>query len=183
MKIKLTMLSEEEQSHRWDLSLAWLEELFLADVQKQSVEAELYKPVAAMSLQVWVYRNEKEVFFRAKLGGQLQSMCVRCLENLPFPLDLSFEGLFIPNEQHSVEEPEDSFCYYHDGDSIDFTQPVRENVFLHLPFSPSCLTLEVPCIGTPLQAEDDMVEKTPDGQSIDPRWAALLNVKSSQPKK
>lgn len=183
MKLKLTALTEEEQHHKWELSSPWLQELFLADVAHDAVESQLYKPHGSMNLQVWVYRNEKEAFFRARLEGKIQSLCVRCLEELPFPVTLTFDGLFVPNQEHLTEESEDPCCYYHDGDSIDFTQPVRENIFLHLPFSPSCLTLEVPCIGTPLHTEEESSASAENSKPIDPRWAALAQIKSSLPHK
>lgn len=178
MKLKLNALYGEEQDFQFEVTQEWLVALLQSDVEQDTIESQIYAAKGPMNMQVWVHRNEEDVFFRASLVGDVHCMCVRCLEYFQYPLELAFQGIFITPDQHSNEEPDDPFTYFFDGDEIDFAQPVRENLFLELPNNPSCEMVQEECTGEPLQTEDVSLESD-DDSSIDPRWAALQQIKSS----
>ena len=178
MKLKLNALYGEEQDFQFDVTQEWIENLLKADVSDDSVESELYSANGPMSMEVSVHRNEEDVFFRASLSGAIKCMCVRCLETFDFPLELQFQGIFITPDENSGDEPDDPYTYFFDGDEIDFTQPVRENIFLELPNNPTCELVLDECIGESYRSKDEAPEPEQDTR-VDPRWAALQQIKSS----
>ncbi len=179
MKLKLNALYAEEQHFQWEVSQEWIKELLQSDVDEGSVEAELYAASGPMDMQVWVHRNDEDVFFRATLTGEIKCMCVRCLEFFGFPVSLELQGIFIMPEHDSYETPDEPFTYFYDGGEIDFSQPVRENIFLEIPQNPSCEMVLDSCVGEPLKAIEEQTSEADEETTIDPRWAALQELKSS----
>ncbi|TNE48532.1 MAG: DUF177 domain-containing protein [Deltaproteobacteria bacterium] len=183
MKLKLVTLAEEEQHYHWDVSEEWVGSMLTADVEADSVEAEMFGPHGPLSYDAWVHRNEDEVFFRATLTGAINAMCVRCLESFEFPLKLDFRGMFLVPEDSDFEEPGDPYCYYFDGEELDFSKPLHENVFLTLPHSPKCEMFLDTCVGESILDSEDAPVDEPEASSLDPRWAALQQIKDNLSKK
>lgn len=183
MKLKLMNLSEEEQHYHWDVTEEWVKSMLGEDVDPDSVEGKLFKADGSLSYDAWIHRNEEEVFIRADLTGSLQAMCVRCLESFAFPLKLDFRGMFLVPEPDDNEESDDPYCYFFDGKELDFSKPLRENIFLSLPHSPKCEMFLDDCVGKSILDDNASDDSEPEEPALDPRWAALQQIKNNLSKK
>jgi len=65
----------------------------------------------------------------------LASLCARCGEAFREPLNVSFEERFVKEAQ---AEEDDEEVYLFEGDTLDLTSMVLDNLFLHLPIISVC---------------------------------------------
>jgi uncharacterized protein len=97
-------------------------------------------PVAA-DVRVNYYRAGQEIFFQGHISGGVIGHCARCLEEYPFRLDKDFFLMLVPRAELppevelTDEEPDLSF---YEGDHIDLSPLVREQIILALPTRPLC---------------------------------------------
>jgi uncharacterized protein len=80
------------------------------------------------------------------VGGvkaSLRLSCGRCLDDFSFPVDASFDVLYLPHAENAgegeveVEDDDLTTAYYRD-DQIDLAQLVREQFYLAIPMKPLC---------------------------------------------
>lgn len=95
--------------------------------------------------------------------------CRRCLDPVVGTLEVVLSEVFEPH-------PVDGETYPIEGDEVDLEPVVRDGVLLHLPLAPLC---RPDCAGPapdefPTLVDDD---DTPDEVPLDPRWAALDQLK------
>lgn len=103
--------------------------------------------------------------------------CVRCLETLDRPVQVTFQELFVYPDKaahhHQVahDENDDDAEYELVGDLLDLEPVVRDAVVLALPFQPVC-SEDCPglCSQCGTRLADDPGHHHDD---IDPRWASL----------
>jgi uncharacterized protein len=94
--------------------------------------------------------SEGDVFLRARLGGQLETTCSRCLEPARVAMDVPMAVTFLPRPEHrshagpaadvdedSAEEKDVDVAYY-DGDEIDLSAEIRDQLLLAYPITPLC---------------------------------------------
>jgi uncharacterized protein len=87
------------------------------------------------------YRAGLDVFFRGTLRGDIVGSCARCAEDYEFPLQHPF--LLVLTPRAAAVEPaklsaEDMELSTYEGDEIDLTPLVHEQVILALPTRPLC---------------------------------------------
>ncbi len=86
--------------------------------------------------------SEKDVFLSGKIKTELTLQCSLCLEPFQFPVESKVTAHFVPREQPGHQEVElsasDIDIEYYDGNRIDISQPVHDQIFLALPFVPVC---------------------------------------------
>ncbi len=102
--------------------------------------------------------------------------CVRCLDQVDHPVDVTFQELFAYADRaahhHEVGAPEDEEDVYElEGDLLDLEPVLRDAVVPSLPFQPVC---REDCPGLCSQCGVRLADH-PGHQHevIDPRWAAL----------
>jgi len=105
---------------------------------------------------------------RATMAGE----CVRCLDPIERRLDADFRELFVYPESDAEEDE----AYRLDGHLLDLEPVLRNAIVLGLPFQPVCRD---DCPGLCAQcgarlADDPGHHHGPD---IDPRWAALAQLR------
>ena len=91
-----------------------------------------------------IYKKDKGQF---RLVGRLQTTlelpCSRCLEPLPWSVDVSFDLLYQPQssnageDEREIEEDDFTTAFYEDN-RIDLEQLMTEQFYLSLPMKPLC---------------------------------------------
>jgi uncharacterized protein len=105
----------------------------------------------------------------------LTGECVRCLEPISDEIEVRFQELFV-YEDHALPEEDDGVSTLQD-DLVDLEPLLRDAVVLALPFQPLC---EEDCPGLCPECGARLADD-PDhahDAAVDPRWAALAELKS-----
>ncbi|NHN54466.1 DUF177 domain-containing protein [Calidifontibacter sp. DB0510] len=105
--------------------------------------------------------------------------CVRCLEQVDVPVDVSFQELFAYTDRaahHHEVSSDDDDLYELDGDLADIEPVLRDAVVPALPFQPVCRE-DCPglCSECGARLADDPGHHH---EVIDPRWSALAALAS-----
>ena len=109
-------------------------------------------------------------------------VCVRCLDPLDQPVDVSFQELFAYADRvvhHQQVDTEDGADELHelDGDLFDLEPVLRDAVVLSLPFQPVCRD---DCPGLCSECGAHLAgDPEHDHEVLDPRWAALQSIAAS----
>jgi uncharacterized protein len=101
-----------------------------------------YRVPAGLDVGVEYYRAGLDVFFRGSLHGQVLGTCARCLDEYAFELDQPFVFVLAPRAagvtQAARLTADDMALSYYEGDEIDLTPLVHEQILLALPTRPLC---------------------------------------------
>ncbi|HYR95650.1 MAG TPA: DUF177 domain-containing protein [Candidatus Binatus sp.] len=101
-----------------------------------------YRVPAGPNVQVEYYRAGLDVFFHGSLHGQVVGTCARCLEDYAFAVDHPFVFVLTPRAAAVKEpgrlSPDDLALSYYEGEEIDLTPLVHEQIILALPTRPLC---------------------------------------------
>lgn len=136
--------------------------------------------VGALSVS-GVLTKEPKVEVRGVIKGELELDCTRCLSPIRKPLEIAFDDVFVPPaEMNSSEEKELTGSDFRtdvlSGERIDILEVAREQILLSLPTQvfcrDDCKGLCDRC-GANLNSTECDCRK----EDIDPRWAALKNLK------
>lgn len=127
-------------------------------------------------------RKRDEVQVRAQIQTSVELQCDRCLAPVGVPVNVEFVALFGQDDEPSAEakelQGEELDFSVYEGDSIDLDEIVREQILLALPLRQLCRD---DCKGLCMNCRADLNKLTCGCQhgEIDPRWAALKELKSS----
>jgi uncharacterized protein len=108
--------------------------------------------------------------------ASLVGECARCLEPIDDEIDVTLQELFV-YEDHALPDGEDDEVSTLQDDLVDLEPLLRDAVVLALPFQPLCqddCPGLCPECGARLADDPDHSHEA----AIDPRWAALADVKS-----
>ncbi len=101
-----------------------------------------YRVPRGLDVRVEYYRAGLDVFFHGSLHGEVVGTCARCLEEYAFGLDHPFVFVLEPRAAAPSESArlsaEDLALSYYEGDEIDLTPLVHEQIILALPTRPLC---------------------------------------------
>ena len=107
---------------------------------------------------------------RADLSGE----CARCLEPISDAIEVTFQELFVYDDDHELSSEEDDEVSKLEGDLLDLEPLLRDAVVLALPFQPLCRD-DCPGLCTECGARlADDPDHTHEA-AIDPRWASLAS--------
>lgn len=108
---------------------------------------------------------------RVRLRGE----CARCLDPVEDELEVQLQELYVYPESDAEEHEAGRL----DGELLDLEPVLRDSVVLALPFQPLC---EPDCLGLCVDCgarlSDDPAHA--HDESIDPRWAALSGLKTTE---
>jgi uncharacterized protein len=96
---------------------------------------------APAEVRVGYYRAGRELFFDGHIGGAVLGHCARCLEAYPFDLNKDFFLVLVPRSELPREmdlRDEELDLSFYEGEEIDLTPLVREQIILALPSRPLC---------------------------------------------
>ena len=96
---------------------------------------------AAAEVRVDYYRAGQELFFQGHIDGSVIGHCARCLEEYTFQLGKDFFVVLVPKanlpEEAELSGDELDLSFY-EGDQVDLSPLVREQIILALPTRPLC---------------------------------------------
>ena len=107
--------------------------------------------------------------------AQLHGECVRCLDRIERQLEIPFQELYVyPNSEATEDE-----AARLEGDLLDLEPVVRDAVVLALPYQPVCAP---DCPGLCPQCGQRLADEPEHRheERIDPRWAALAELRVEQ---
>lgn len=85
------------------------------------------------------YRAGSDIFFQGQINGTVTGRCSRCLEDYTFPVAVDFSFVFVPHHEAAAEdEEEDTDLTYYEGEEIDLSPMLHEQILLALPTRPIC---------------------------------------------
>lgn len=128
-----------------------------------------------------IWNTGDRLFVEAKVSGEATVACSRCLTPVRLPLDVDFDEEFIEGTPaapvaEEEESPEERAVSYFEGDEIDLTDPLRENIVLALPMKPLC---KDDCAGLCPSCGKNLNEGPCDcagDADVDPRLSVLQNL-------
>jgi uncharacterized protein len=105
-----------------------------------------YRVMRGLQVDVEYYRAGLELFFTGTLHGEVHGSCARCLEDYAFPFERPFAFVLMPRASglvsHGRERPglsaDDMELSQYEGDEVDLTPLVHEQMILALPTRPLC---------------------------------------------
>lgn len=100
-------------------------------------EFRLAGPVA---VELSYYRAGTELFFTGEIEAPTIASCARCAEEFTTPNTRGFRYILVPRALHDIgdERGDDLEFAVYDGDEVDLTPLVLEQVLLALPTRPLC---------------------------------------------
>lgn len=109
---------------------------------------------------------------QASLDGE----CARCLEPITDEVEVRFQELYV-YEDHALPEQEDDEASVLQDDLVDLEPVLRDAVVLALPFQPLC---QDDCPGLCPECGARLADDPDHGHDapVDPRWAALAEIKT-----
>ncbi|HYD47089.1 MAG TPA: DUF177 domain-containing protein [Terriglobales bacterium] len=125
------------------------------------------------------HRTGDDLVFLGRIAGKVIGHCARCLEPYPFDLAADCSLIVVPKPDVSEEAEladEDLNLSFYQGDEIDLSPLIREQLILALPTKPLC---SEDCQGLCPQCGINRNQQSCDcsDQGGDPRLAVLRNLK------
>ena len=166
------LINLETSPFRFEFSLA------PGEIDLTGEEAKLKTPVC---VEGELKRGIVETEVGGKIYTELEIECTRCLQTIERKLEIPFEAAFVTEENYTqAREAElgakDLDISVYDGQKIDITELVREQILLNLPEQifcrDDCRGLCEKCGANRNLVDCNCIEK-----EIDPRWLALKNLK------
>jgi uncharacterized protein len=115
------------------------------------------------------------------IWADLEIECTRCLEKIDKTQEIAFKAAFVTPENYTQAKEaelkaEDLDVSILEGNEIDMTELVREQILLNLPEQIFC---REDCKGLceKCGANRNLIDCNCEEKEIDPRWAALKNLK------
>lgn len=88
-----------------------------------------------------VRRVGQEIWIKGRLTARLSFLCSRCLAPFEFPVDLSFDLVYLPMEldlmKEELEDEDMGRGFYHNN-QIDLGEVILEQLNLAIPLKPLC---------------------------------------------
>jgi uncharacterized protein len=104
------------------------------------------------------------ILVSAEIETTADGECVRCLDPITLPVEVEFQELFAYSPTEELE-------FSVQDNHVNCEQLIRDAVVLSLPFQPLC---DEDCLGLDPATGEKLTEpREQDGSTIDPRWAAL----------
>jgi uncharacterized protein len=131
------------------------------------------------AVRVEYYRAGQELFFHGHITGSVVGQCARCLEEYDFVLEKDFSIVLAPKRELTAEvelADEDLDLSFYEGEEIDLSPLVQEQIILALPTRPLCRDS---CRGLCSQCGANLNVQTCAciPATGDPRFAVLRNLK------
>ncbi len=176
MKLRIHDIEEVAKEFDYDESTASLNDVL--------VHGEVcdYAFAAPASVHLEYYRAGQELFFQGHISGSVVGQCARCVEEYEFPLEKDFSLVLVPKRDGAAEAPpedEDLDLSYYEGEEVDLSPLVQEQIILALPTRPLC---RESCQGLCPQCGANLNVQTCTCTTAaeDPRLAVLRNLRVKQ---
>lgn len=78
-------------------------------------------------------QQREEIIFSFHINGKMILPCARTLADVPFPFEIKATEIFSASAYYNVEESEHEI-HPIDGEALDLTPYIKENILLEVPF-------------------------------------------------
>jgi uncharacterized protein len=125
--------------------------------------------------------HTQEIRIRGHLSVTMEAECDRCLERVPFPIETSFDLIYVPAAESvsgraEVEVAEEQIeVGFYEGSGVELRDVIREHVLLSLPMRKICSEA---CKGICPECGQNrnLADCRCEVKAADDRWAALRNL-------
>ena len=145
------------------------------------LDSEYAKLKTAADVKGKLTRHIAQTDVEGTIRAELEIECTRCLEKIDKKFEIPFEAAFVAPENYTqAKEAElnagDLDVSVLEGNEIDLTELVREQILLNLPEQVFC---REDCKGLceKCGANRNLINCNCLENEVDPRWAALKNLK------
>ena len=145
------------------------------------LESDTEKLTSAVRVEGKVKKGIVQTDVDGRITTEIEVECSRCLGPVKKSLDFEFSAAFLTAENYTQEKeavvsPEDLEVSIFEGDKIDLRELVREQILLNIPEQIFC---SEDCKGfcQKCGANRNLIDCKCEEKEIDPRWAALKNLK------
>lgn len=134
------------------------------------------RPGSTVALDIRLESVMEGVLATGSAQVVLDGECARCLGPIEDDLEVALQELFVYPESEAGEDEAARL----DGDLLDLEPILRDAVVLALPFRPVC---RPDCPGLCVECGARLADQPghTHAEGIDPRWGALVALKSDQP--
>lgn len=146
-----------------------------------NLESEEAKITGATRAQGTIKRGIVQTDVEGEIATEIEVECTRCLQPVKKTLEFPFKAAFVTPDFYTQEKEteinaDDLEVAVFEGDKIDLSELVREQVLLNLPEQIFC---QKDCQGLCAKcgANRNLLNCNCEKEEIDPRWAALRNFK------
>ena len=137
MLYKINEIGDEGLSLKVPLSADWL--------KAECTDLDARLAPGGLTFKGRLQRSGDDVFLNGSLTGGLECACSRCLEAARLSLQLPVHVTFVPGSDDDDDDDDDRApgkdaggVMHFDGDQIDLTPELREQILLAIPISPLC---------------------------------------------
>jgi uncharacterized protein len=145
------------------------------------LDIETAKLKNAVEIEGELTKRIVQVDVKGKIFAQIETECSRCLQTAELKLEIPFEAAFVTAENYTeskeAELKEDDLdVSIFNGDKIDVTELVREQILLNLPEQAFC---REDCKGLceKCGANLNLIDCNCEEKESDPRWQGLRELK------
>ncbi|HEX8457146.1 MAG TPA: DUF177 domain-containing protein [Pyrinomonadaceae bacterium] len=146
------------------------------------LEDETTRLVSEAKLEGRAAKRREQVRLQGTIDASVEVHCDRCVAPVHIPVNAEFDVTYVPEEAlvtdaEATELQADDLTFAtYAGDEIDLNELAREQLLLALPARHLC---REDCKGLCLTCGEDLNTESChcDAQEIDPRWAALAELK------
>ena len=132
MKIKISDVEKKGYIH-----LSYSEEPTLLNLDKGR-----FRPTSPLKVDVHLNKTRDGVYASGKVEATLSLNCSRCLKHFPYPVSEEFHFEYRPRQTEFPEEieldEEAVGIVFFEGDEIELSDQVRQDVLLAIPMKPVC---------------------------------------------
>jgi uncharacterized protein len=116
-------------------SINFKEEVELDEINLDSRTVKLVEPV---NLEGGIYYTEEGLYLSGSIEYKYLEFCARCLKEFTNNIKTSFTAKILDDEDKNVDEEDDEFVIYLDGNEIDINNLIINSIFLSLPMKSLC---------------------------------------------
>jgi uncharacterized protein len=135
LRIKREEIQEGGMELHMDLPPSWFSSMYA-----EQHEVRIDVPI---SIDFMVYRLKDKIRVRGAIHTKISLICSRCLEYFEFPISPNIDLTFSPRPKlplpKEMELTKDDFEEeFYDGEEVDLSNPICEEIFLSIPMKPLC---------------------------------------------
>ena len=155
--------------------------IFSLEPNEIDLESETAKVADAVQVEAKLKKGIAQTDVSGTISAKLEIECSRCLQPTEQDFEISFNAAFVTPENYTEAKEaelrsEDLDVSIFEGDRINLTELVREQILLAVPIQAFC---REDCKGLcqKCSANRNLVDCNCEEKEVDPRWAALKNLK------
>jgi uncharacterized protein len=154
---------------------------FFLQPDEIDLENEVAKLKSPVRIEGKLTKRIAQTDVEGNICAEVELECTRCLQPVESLLEFSYEAVFVTPENYTEEKEtelraQDLEVSVFPGSEIDLTELAREQVLLNLPAKVFC-TEDCKGLCQKCGANRNLIDCNCEEKEIDPRWAALKNLK------